>query len=263
MSATAAFRSAEEKGSPAPTLGGPASGDTKTETSSDAGSSPAGLCGVIQEDGCLPDNSGHLDIDCKPTDAGIAPASYKGCRVAKDESGAFGPTCGAANTLGVDGASCSQASDCASGFDCVDGEKGPVCRRYCCLSSSCDGQLSTNGGSTFCDVRKLASLDQHMVPVCMPIKSCKLLREADCGDKETCAVVTEKGATSCVPRGDAPEGASCDETHCEANLNCLGSPGDRHCYKLCRVGGADCKAMETCTTGSVFQDTTFGVCKKQ
>lgn len=218
-----------------------------------------GLCGATSA--CSPDNDGTQTPDGCATapDAGLPAASYQGCHVTQ-VNGTRVPRCEPADPLGVDGTTCAKSADCAPGFDCVEGDKGPVCRRYCC-SGSCDAQLSRNGGSTFCDVGKLTDVDQHMVPVCMPIKACKLLNPTDCGDKETCAVVNDKGSTSCVPKGDAKVGDACDETHCDSALNCLGNPGDRHCYKLCHVDGNDCGAMETCTTGSVFKDTTFGVCK--
>ena len=218
-----------------------------------------GLCGAAGE--CSPDNDGSDPSDHCATsaDAGVPVDGYEGCHVVKVDSTVV-PRCQQADPRGVDGTTCANSADCAPGFDCVEGEKGPICRRYCC-SGSCESQLSRNGGSTFCDIGKLASVDPYMIPVCMPLKACKLLAQSDCGDAETCAVVTEKGVTSCVPRGDAKVGDSCDESHCDANLNCLGNPGDRHCYKLCHVAATDCGPMETCTTGSVFQDTTFGVCR--
>lgn len=242
--------------------------DAPTTSFGDAGTSPGGdseekhgLCGPAPGE-CLPDNDGFLTDDGCATapDAGIAPTSHLGCHVTKGKDGAVVTQCGAADARGLDGASCSKSSDCAPGFDCTDGEKGPVCRRYCC-AGSCANQLSSNGGDTFCDVRMGAGLGSQILPVCMPIKACKLLHESDCGEKETCAVVTEKGATSCVPKGEAKVGQPCNDTHCDTNLTCLGSPGDRRCYKLCRVDSTDCGPTETCTTGAVFQDTSFGVCK--
>jgi hypothetical protein len=239
---------------PAPT------GDGTTSTFGDSGTTPKadakhGLCGEMIECTLEPE-----DTCAPPPDASAPPAVTLGCRVTT-VNGETSTHCKAADPRGVDGTACAQSSDCAPGFDCVEGDKGAICRRYCC-SGSCESQMSRNGGSTFCDVGKVASLDPHMIPVCMPVKACKLLQAADCGDKETCAIVTDDGVTSCVPRGDAKVGDPCDETHCDANLTCLGNPGDRHCYKLCRVDGNDCGPMETCTTGSVFQDTSFGVCKK-
>ncbi len=223
------------------------------------------LCGV-GADYCTPDDDGT-----SPPASGVACATppnadvleHEGCRIGKKADGSFVPTCDKADPRGVDGVSCSSGSDCAPGFDCVEGEKGAVCRRYCC-SGSCASQASQNGGPTFCDIRKLVdpALDQHPAPVCMPIKTCKLLRDGECGDKETCAIVTDTGDTGCVPKGNAKVGQLCDEEHCDSGLTCLGSPGDRRCYKLCRVDGADCAPMQTCTTGSIFQDTTFGVCKE-
>ena len=222
------------------------------------------LCGV-GTDHCTPDDDGT-----SPPASGVACATppnaevseHDGCRIGKT-NGSFVPKCDKADPRGVDGVSCSSGSDCAPGFDCVEGEKGAVCRRYCC-SGSCASQSSQNGGPTFCDIRKLVdpALDQHPAPVCMPIKTCKLLRDGDCGDRETCAIVTDTGDTGCVPKGNAKVGQLCDQEHCDSGLTCLGSPGDRRCYKLCRVEGADCAPMQTCTTGAIFQDTTFGVCKE-
>jgi hypothetical protein len=97
----------------------------------------------------------------------------------------------------------------------------------------------------------------------MPLKTCKLLLDGQCGDKETCAIVTDKGDTGCVPKGNANVGDPCDQEHCAADLTCLGSPGDRVCYKLCKTEGSDCGPMQKCTTGSVFTDTSFGVCKDE
>ena len=77
------------------------------------------------------------------------------------------------------------------------------------------------------------------------------------------AIVTEKGDTGCVASGTAKATDPCDEERCAAGLTCLGSYGDRRCYKLCRVEGSDCAAGKTCATGAVFQDTSFGVCKEK
>ncbi len=263
--------------SPAPGSGGSTSFNTSDASSGDkspANGSP--LCGIVARDGkqCLPDDDGRStslaygatpcaeapDPDAGSMDTG---AAAKACRIVEDD-GKYVPKCTAdsADRRGIDGVSCSKGSDCAPGFDCVDGEKGAICRRYCC-SGSCESQTSQNGGATFCDVQTLVDYrrDDVKAPVCMPVKACKLLRDGECSAMETCAVINEKGDTGCVALGAAKAGDSCDKEHCASGLTCLGSPGDRRCYKLCKVDGADCGPMQTCTTGSVFQDTTFGVCK--
>ena len=239
------------------------------------------LCGVDQ---CSPDDDGRRPLassvqGCAPD--GGAPAPPEGdatvpllpaCRIVKNatQQSAASSSCTplAADGRGVDGASCKSASECASGFDCVDGEKGAVCRRYCC-AGSCEGYPAANGGPTFCDVQSVVRPtaaptpdDQVKAPVCMPIKACTLLAPGGCGRKESCAVVTEKGVTGCVTNDERQAGKSCEDKHCAEGLTCLGSPGDRTCYKLCRTTtGADCGPTQTCTTGSTFQDTSFGVCK--
>lgn len=256
----------------------------------DAGTT-IGLCGVSTKS-CTPDDDGTLGLTAEThacatpvvTDAGATQAKGAdastadfACRVtAKD-----GPMCPTAtdpqappnaDKNGVDGVACQTDAECAPGFDCVaaaKGEKTNVCRRYCC-SASCDGVTSHNGGPTFCDVRKVvrseaAPIDSPLLaPVCMPIKTCTLLKEGECADGETCAIVNDKGSTGCVPTdGDisAKEKQSCEKKHCAAGLTCLGTPGDRTCYKLCKTGGQDCATGQVCTTGSAFVDTSYGVCK--
>jgi hypothetical protein len=155
--------------------------------------------------------------------------------------------------------SCEHAKNCAPGFDCVKGDNGSVCRRYCC-AGSCDESASQNAGPVFCDIQRLVDADDHRAPVCMPLKPCKLFAPGDCGAAETCAIVNDKGTTGCVEGGAVKVDQPCDVDQCELGLTCLGRPGDRRCYKLCRIDGADCDSTQTCTPGSIFHDMAFGVC---
>jgi hypothetical protein len=195
---------------------------------------------------------------------GISDASTiaNACRVGKVNDGYSPLNCQLADRNGSDGVACQRGADCAPGFECVDSDKGGVCRRYCC-SGSCGDYTSQNGGATFCDVQLGLDINPHKAPVCMPLKKCKLLRAGECVNTETCAVVTEKGDTGCVVKGDVKAGESCDDDHCAGDLTCLGTPGDRRCYKLCRIDGSgpECRTNERCATSAAFQDTSFGVCK--
>lgn len=211
---------------------------------------------------------------CNPDDDGTRPSPYVlACAVASDGGtsargcridGSSGePVCAAAAS-GRDGAHCKSGSECAAGFDCVvegkaltGGEDDGVCRRYCC-AGSCDDMATANGGAAFCDVQKLASGAQ-VVPVCMPIKACKPFTAGECGSDETCGVVTDDGATGCVTNGSAKVGGSCDEEHCGAGLTCLGQPGSRKCYQLCRMESG-CKSPNVCKTSTLFADPSVGVC---
>ena len=116
-------------------------------------------------------------VDLK-TEGADASTKVSGCRVS---AGTTAPACdpAAADTRGVDGVACQTGNDCAPGFDCVDGDQGAVCRRYCC-SGVCDGYPAANNGPTFCDVQPVNRDDvtggnRPTAPVCMPIKSCTLL----------------------------------------------------------------------------------------
>lgn len=214
----------------------------------------------IGEGSCLPDgddkSTGLLcgdDADGGAPDGG---ATGQGCRVAEGTSGAPIPQCASVGD-GADGASCQSGADCKAGFDCVEGERGGQCRRYCCLGS-CKGQASQNGGATFCDVRK-AMGSMLALPVCMPVKTCKLLSGGVCGDLETCAIVDSDGTAGCVPAGSARAGESCDAEHCAKGLTCVGSPGARRCLQLCEIdkpciGGLECKSA------AFINDPKIGVC---
>lgn len=257
---------------------------TTEKGNTDAGTATS-LCGVLTA--CTPDDDGTLALPesqrCatpKGTDAGAAQAKNadastadRACRVTVSTDGPSCPASDAPNadTQGIDGVACQADTDCAPGFDCVaagPNEKNNVCRRYCC-SGSCEGVSAHNGGPTFCDVQKVvrsvASPTPLVAPVCMPIKKCTLLKDGDCSSVETCAIVNDKGATGCVPiEKDQVEDHSCEKQHCAAGYTCLGSPGDRTCYKLCKTtgGGQECGEDYACTTSSAFLDTTFGVCKR-
>ncbi len=209
---------------------------------------PAGMCSTLAPDGGLYNPSG-----------GYADASLA-CRVVPSASIATGgiggsPTC-ALPGPGTDGASCEGGSDCAAGFDCV----GPgVCRHYCCAGNG------PCAGSQFCDIQPLAHATTTQVPVCVPIEppgGCGLLAAASCPSGETCAVVREDGATSCVENGSAKAGDSCETQHCAAGLVCLGTAGLRMCFTLCHTSSATCVAPDTCQGGlPLFQDPTIGVCR--
>lgn len=162
---------------------------------------------------------------------------------------------------GVEGSACSTGEDCAAGFDCVAGPDGAMCRRYCCLGS-CASHVSQNGSKTFCDIQKLAALPDVKVPVCMPIKACELMTPGECAAHETCSIVTESGETGCVTNGNARAGESCDEEQCSAGLVCIGQPGSRKCYQLCRMDqSSSCGQEQVCKTSVLFKDMSFGICK--
>lgn len=218
------------------------------------------LCHATK-DSCWPDDGASQCGGSPPpaADAGTskdgAPPAYgDSCRVTLS-----GPTCTSAGAT-KDGATCTTASDCSAGADCVLRADGMgQCRRYCC-GGTCANVGSPSGGATFCDVVQLAEEASVKVPVCMPVKACKLLTTGQCETGETCAVASEDGVTSCVPTGSAQVDEACDETHCATGLTCLGKPGARRCFQLCRVGGA-CGSNLVCKTSSLIRDTMFGLCQ--
>lgn len=190
------------------------------------------------------------------TDGAAGVPSTVACHVVSASNGAVpAPACLVAGP-GHDGDQCLKPTDCAAGFECV-GSPGQ-CRHYCC-----DG---TCGKAQFCDIQTVADVGSLKVPVCAPVRSCKLLSQMGCGQGETCAVVNaDDGTTSCVATGPAQVGQSCEVAHCGEHLTCLGQTGSRRCYQLCdktastpcSVGGEKCKG-----SAPLFNDANTGVCQK-
>jgi hypothetical protein len=216
----------------------------------------AGTCDPDDDDGTKASANYAAACALPPApDSGVATSS-KGCRLA---GATAAPTCLDADPAGTDGSKCATGADCAAGFDCVTSGDVGYCRRYCC-SGSCGTHRSQNGAETFCDVQKLENSDVK-APVCMPIKTCKLLTVGDCADNETCSVVTDTGITGCVANGTAKAGEGCDQEHCSAGLTCLGQAGSRKCFQLCRTKtGPACASNEICKPNPIFTDPTIGVC---
>jgi hypothetical protein len=244
-------------------------GEGPTASASDAAAPMASfqgnpLCHVTTMSACTPDDDGtrKRTLACaSPYDADAGVTTSKGCRLTSSGGSDVSPSCEAETSFaGTDGVTCSGGKDCAPGFDCVEGEKGQVCRRYCC-ADTCEGKASQSGGKTFCDVQKLVDVPVK-APVCMPLKACKLLTIGQCATSETCAIVTDTGETGCVEVGQAQVNDSCDTEHCAAGLTCIGQPGARKCYQLCKVGGSTCPSTLVCKTTTSFRDPAYGICQK-
>ena len=201
---------------------------------------------------------GDDDADAPTEDAGAA-ARPLACRVHSDGTNSCDNQAG----NGGEGSACKVGVDCGAGLDCVQepGAKGGTCRAYCC-DGLCSGVQSGNAGEgRYCDPAVRLD-DQHRIPACLPIHSCRLLGNDECDADQTCAVVREiDGSTGCVEIGQAQVGEACDAEHCAAGLNCLGTVGARTCFQLCSDSGAACPTGQTCTWAPpTFREAGLGVC---
>lgn len=240
-------------------------------TTADAGASPFRgnpLCRMTSNAlDCLPDEDGtrgYAGYQCSLTMTGTG-AEREACRVGVDPkkvgSTEIAPHCEAATASGTDGATCGSGKECAAGFECVQEDRGGRCRHYCC-TDTCEGVASQSGGRTFCDVQPVLPTSASM-PVCMPLKDCKLLTAGQCSADETCAVVNASGDSGCVKLGAAQVNDSCETDHCAVGLTCIGQPGSRKCYALCKVNASgSCGASLVCKTSALFKDPSYGVCQK-
>jgi hypothetical protein len=270
-SAESAFLAGRDQGGPAnaDTIGeGDASGGGVSPTPPPRLASP--LCPEGSVDGgrgtCSPDSEDMCSTSFVPRDAGVATDGSPGdggasmpteaCRVTIDSTNAKIVSCKPAGQ-GRDGAACQKSSDCASGYDC---SSEGVCRHYCC-DGRCES-VAQNGAKTFCDVQQLREATATKVPLCMPIRDCTLFSTTDCKQGETCSVVNSAGATACVATGSAGVDQSCEDTHCQAGLVCLGVVGQRKCEQLCHLNSYDCKSpSHPRCEGSSYFPQGFGICK--
>jgi len=219
------------------------------------------LCNVSPASPCQPDEPATAQGCHQAPDGGaydprgdyFAPLA---CHVMATSASAVAPVCTPAGSAPV-GASCGRPTDCAPTSECVG---SGTCQRYCC-----GGEVDCLGDH-FCDVQPVVGGTWPKVPVCMPIHTCDLDGEwadaSGCAPNETCAVVRDDGATSCVATGSAKAGESCDIDHCASGLVCLGVPGARHCFELCRTVGSDCPTGQACKGGlPLFPNPLIGVCQ--
>lgn len=197
-----------------------------------------------------PRQDGHYDEDAGAVVVGMGLA----CRVKAAPDGARSSTCRAAGMLG-DGEACRASSDCSAGFECVDNPG--QCRRYCCLGgTSC-------AGDRICDKQAIVDDSNTLVPVCVPIRPCKLLTANTCPDNQTCGIADQTdGRTSCLAIGSATAGNDCETANCAAGLTCLGEQGHRKCFTLCsKMSTTDCPSNMHCKgTTPLFQEADEGVC---
>jgi hypothetical protein len=245
--------------------------DPELKTSDDGGAEPTTakgnpLCYASYLSSCYPDQTFPDDAGrgCSDDGRDAAAAQSDGgknagaCHVRYDATGDAGaaPVCLSAGK-GEDGAECIRSTDCAAGFECVGSPA--QCRHYCCDGDS----VCPTGGKHFCDIQVPAEQGALKVPVCMPVRQCVLLGEG-CTQGETCSVVDDKGTTSCIGVGPAKAGESCETAHCSEGLTCLGQPGMRRCYTLCRKNASmACAIGERCKgSAPLFQDPNIGICSK-
>ncbi len=242
-----AFVAEGDGGAQAPVTGSPLCGATTAAAAAATPCNPdspttAMACGLTP-DAATDDG----DVACR-----VVPASG-----ANTSSGMVQAVCAPAGP-GEDGSWCKMSAECAAGYDCVG---AGTCQHYCCAGN--DECVA----SEFCDIQPTTQMTGLLVPVCMPISpasGCALLGGSSvCPDAQTCSVVRENGATSCVAVGAQKAGQECDEAHCAADLVCLGTPGERTCYQLCHTStAAECSSTQTCKGGlPLFPDPSIGICQ--
>lgn len=239
--------------------GGGAQDSSSADRPTPSGVQGSPLCNASRWMGCYPDNQHPANYgECANGATTSGAGGPLACRVRPNRGDAgVGPVCLPSGTA-MDGMSCPSTADCAPGFECVGDRQ---CRAYCC-----DG--SCGNPSAFCDIQTTLTSPMIKVPVCMPITSCGLLDSegGSCPADQTCALVPDTGATTCVAVGPRQAGDECDTDHCARGLVCLGTSGERSCYTLChtmaRVNECSGTATPVCKGGiPLFPVPGIGICQ--
>ena len=191
------------------------------------------LCNYATSHGCLPDLPASADSCPLPPDGGAdaianagdsathsgsdgadtavapAPTPIYACHVLAQSAGSPPDQTCTAPGQGTDGDACQRGTDCSAGYECVGSGE---CRHYCCQNDTCNATTTPS----FCDAQTMlgSATPDTKVPVCMPIRTCRLLYPGYCAVGETCAVVRDDGTTSCVAIGAKRAGDDCREDHC-------------------------------------------------
>ncbi|MEN9581959.1 MAG: hypothetical protein RJA70_4968, partial [Pseudomonadota bacterium] len=133
-----------------------------------------------------------------------------------------------------------------------------------CLEYCCGGDASCEQGR-FCADRPLHTGDGKVspgqIPVCARTQACNLGEafpceggDCTCPGDFSCTVVSAKGNTGCVMRGDGTQAAACP---CAPGYFC--APATMTCLRLCEVNKNDMCGDHTCQAGPNFPDG-WGLC---
>jgi hypothetical protein len=210
------------------------------------------LCGGSNAE-CMPGTG-----DCTPggnpnmnPDAG-ATGSVRACQLIA-ENGKVTAQCVEAGTFNA-GDACENAAHCSATLGCVNtmsgGTSGGICRPYCCD----DVELCPR--DSYCAPLRMAEAALK-IPVCTPVKKCKVLDDSTCDNGQVCTIVRNDGTTSCVDPGTGTRDEACP---CASGHVC--SKITNTCRKLCHLGNdaTDCEGGGTCQGGVMGYPEGIGTC---
>jgi hypothetical protein len=211
------------------------------------GSLYAAYCGGVSSE-CIPGTS-----DCTPGGNPNMSSGAGGSLIACQIIAPGGKVTAACNAVGGlrAGDPCTSASHCAAGLGCVTTMGVGVCRPYCC------DDVEACPTSSYCALHPMAEAPTVPIPVCSPVKNCKLLDNAGCAATESCTIVRKDGTTSCVTPGTGKRDEPCP---CAAGYVC--APATATCMKLCHIGkdAVDCEDGGACQGGVMLYPDGVGVC---
>jgi hypothetical protein len=174
--------------------------------------------------------------------------------------------CRPIDTPGNELSTCSSASRCGAGYQCIGGQ----CRRYCQNSDVCGGP----GGR--CVLTRLGS-ERTDDGLCT--KSCLPDYESDttegCPKDYSCYIRLigsdddRFGVTDCLPTGPVGVGGDCSNEGCGEGLLCVvftDAEGNqsRRCQHRCRVGDQECPGDAECEgfdPPTTMEGTEYGFCR--
>lgn len=184
-----------------------------------------------------------------PTMGSGSGESLTACQIVvlKDEVTA---ACNGVGTLHA-GDPCMSVSHCAAGLGCANTLGVGVCRQYCC------DDAEACPSNSYCALQPMAEAPDKPIPVCAPVKNCKLLDNSGCAEDEACTIVRKDGTTSCVTPGTGKRDQSCP---CAAGYVC--APATATCMKLCHIGEdeVDCGSGGACQGGVMLYPEGVGIC---
>ena len=208
----------------------------------------AGADGAVDLDGFVP---------VCPTES-CDPRDDSGCVGKQCVLSSEGTSCLAHSAdLRLEGFSCGEAGDCASGLVCFAEGDGGVCRAPCC------GSGDSCGPTRQCvPVARFPDDSPSRWGRCMPARACDVLAaEGACEPDEACYIVSESGETDCRALGAADVGGPCVvQEDCAGGLFC---PVSGTCVRICSLGdagGPRCLADEGNCVAYSYTPRGTGVC---
>lgn len=202
-------------------------------------------------------SSGSKQRECEPV---LQTGCSAGESCGLDADGV--PRCAAVGS-GIEGDTCTAATDCGAGLGCIRLRGVARCLRFCAPSEETNDCLTNPGTHPYSDKAQClgAAVDRADIGIC--VLPCTPAQPF-CPEGQGCGVISEAGIALCRPAGSASDEEDCDGLKaCEVGLGCV-PYGERFVCRPYELDGCPADTIPTSVPGvyDAIAETEIRVCAR-